>query len=438
MTSAIVILVGLLLLNAIFAMAELAVMTSRHSRLQRAEAMGSRAARDALLLAREPTRFLSVVQLGVTLIGILAGAFGEQRLAGFIADKVRQVEWAAPYAQSVGFTSVIALITVTWLVLGELVPKRIALAYPERVATLIATPLRVLSFLAAWPVKLISMATDGVLSMIGLRHRSDDVSEEDVRALMARAASTGVFSPQEHAILQRVFRTGDLLVRDLMVPRGDIVWIDREATPEQLRVLIGTSPYSHFPVCDGDVDRIVGIIHIKDVIAHGLLSGGEFKLDAIMRQPLFVPELMPALKLLDQLGRTRSHVAVVVNEFGGTEGVLTLNDISGAIVGDVARSHDADAPALLRREDGSLLVDGRLPLIDLVASMGVPASAVDELPDVSTAAGLLMALLGQMPREADAVTWHGWRIEVVDMDGTRIDKLLVARAATAAAPPEDR
>jgi putative hemolysin len=429
-TAALAILVGLLLLNAVFAMAELAVMTSRHSRLQRAEAGGSRAARDALRLARDPTRFLSVVQLGVTLIGILAGAFGEQRLAGFIADKVRQVDWAAPYAQSVGFTSVIAAITVVWLVLGELVPKRIALAYPERVATVIATPLRVLSFLAAWPVRMISLATDGVLALIGLRHRSDDVSEEDVRALMARAASTGVFSPQEHAILQRVFRTGDLLVRDLMVPRGDIVWIDRRSTPEQLRVLIGTSPYSHFPVCDGDVDRIVGIIHIKDVIAHGLLSGGDFALDAIMRQPLFVPEMMPALKLLDQLGRTKSHLAVVVNEFGGTEGVLTLNDISGAIVGDVVRSHDADMPALLKRDDGSLLVDGRLPMIDLMASMGVPAGAIEDLPDVSTAAGLMMALVGRIPREADSVLWRGWRIEVIDMDGTRIDKLLLVRAAS--------
>ena len=427
MGASIAILILLLLVNAGFAMAELAVMTSRHSRLQRLEAHGSRGARDALLLAREPTRFLSVVQLAVTLIGILAGAFGENRLAGFIADRVRAVEWAAPYADTVGFTAVIVAITVAWLVLGELVPKRIALAHPERVATLIATPLRALSLVAALPVRLISMATDGVVALIGLRQRHDDVSEEDVRALMARAASTGVFSPQEHAILQRVFRSGDLMVRDLMVPRGDIVWVDRGATTEQLRVLIGTSPYSHFPVCDGGVDRIVGIIHVKDVIAHGLLSGGSFSVESIMRQPLFVPEMMPALKLLDQLGRTRSHLAVVVNEFGGTEGVLTLNDISGAIVGDVVRSHDADAPAIVRRDDGSFLVDGRLPLIDLVASMGVPASAVDELPDVSTAAGLLIALKGSLPREGDFVTWHGWRLEVVDMDGTRIDKLMVAR-----------
>jgi putative hemolysin len=428
MLISILILAILLILNGILAMSELAMMTSRQSRLQQSARAGSKGAATAVALAREPTRFLSTVQVGITLIGILAGAFGENSLSDELEPLVSQIPIVEPYADTISLVIVVLLITYFSLVVGELVPKRIALAYPELVASTISRPLNILSIVAAWPVKILTVSTEILLKLLRIRPKvGDDVSEDDVRAVIARAAGTGIFTPQELKLFQRTMRAGDLVVRDLMVSRSDIVWIDENEPIDAVRVLVGTSPHSHFPVCRGDIDSLVGVVHVKDLIAYGLIAGRDFKVTAVAHKPHFVPETMPALRLLDQFHTIHNHIAFVVDEFGGTLGMLTLNDVTRAIVGDVSRKGEAAGSTMSRRDEHSWLVDGRLPLHELVIGLELSTEIENQLPDVSTVAGLVTAELGHIPKEGESFLWQGYAIEIVDMDGVRIDKLLITR-----------
>lgn len=428
MLTAIVVLGVLIVLNGVFAMSELAMMTARRSRLQQAVARGSKGAATALALAREPTRFLSTVQVGITLIGILSGAFAEVAISSKIQAQIAAVSTLEPYSDALALIVVVMAITYFSLVLGELVPKRIALAFPERVASTIARPLAALAVVAALPVKVLSASTNLVVRALRIRPREiDDVSEEDVRALVARAASTGVFTRQEQALFQRIMQVGDLTVRDLMVPRTEVVWIEEGTPAEELRVLVGTSPYSHFPVCRGSVDNLVGVVHLKDLITYGLLAGQSFNVSEVARQPRFVPQTMPALRMMDQFSQSKVHIAFVVDEYGGTLGLLTLNDVLSALIGDIGRRGEEPRPQAVRRDDGSWLIDGRMPLPDALDRIGVSTESHAELPDANTVAGLVLALLGHIPREGERVDWRHWRFEVVDMDDARIDKLLATR-----------
>jgi putative hemolysin len=415
----------LLVLNGFFAMSELAMMTSRQSRLQQAAGAGSRGAAAALALAREPTRFLSTVQVGITLIGILAGAFGENALSGKVQEQIAKVSSLAEYSDQIALAIVVLGITYFSLVVGELVPKRIALAYPEAIASFIARPLNLLSKVAAWPVKVLTLSTEALLNVLRVKPReADDVSEEDVKSLVARAASTGIFDPLEHKLFQRVFRIGDLAVSALMVPRADIIWIDENEPIDAVRVLVGTSPHSHFPVCRGTLDQLMGVVHIKDLIAYGLLAGSDFKVTAVAQKPLFIPETTPALRMLDQFQRSKTHVAFVVDEYGGTQGLVTLNDIVRAVVGDIARHNEQSPPQAQRRDDGSWLLDGSLPLHEMVAMLKLSNEIESELPNVNTVAGLALVQFGHVPTAGERAVWQGFVLEVVDMDGSRIDKLL--------------
>lgn len=434
MVTAIVILAILLLLNGLFAMAELAMMTSRQSRLQQSATAGSKGAATALALAREPTRFLSTVQVCITLIGILAGAFGESQLSRGLVPIIASVETLAPYAQTISTVVIVLVITYFSLVVGELVPKRLALAHPEAIATTIARPLHALSIAAAWPVRLLSFSTEAVLKVLRVRpQEGDDVSEDDVKAIIARAAGTGVFTPQELKLFQRTMRAGDLYVRDLMVARTDIVWVDKDEPIDTVRVLVGTSPHSHFPVCDGSLDKIVGVVHVKDLIAYGLIAGKDFKVTDVAQRPVFVPDTMPALRLLEQFQSSRNHLAFVVDEYGGTLGMVTLNDVTRAIIGESRGRGPSSSARMVPRDSRSWLVDGRLPMHELIVGLELPAAAEESIPDVSTVAGLVTMVLGHIPREGEAFAWQGFRIEIVDMDGTRIDKLIVTRTQPPAA-----
>ena len=427
MALAILILASLIVLNGVFAMSELAMMTARRSRLQAAAARGSKGAATAIVLANEPTRFLSTVQVGITLIGILSGALAEKTIASRVREQVVRVELFESYGDEISLAIVVLGITYFSLVLGELVPKRIAMAFPELAASVISRPINLLSVASAWPVRLLSGSTELVLKLLRIKPRQgDDVSEEDVRSLVARAASTGVFTPQEHALFKQTMQVGDLCVHDLMVPRTDIVWIDESINADALRVLLGTSGYSHFPVCKGGLDRLVGVVHIKDLIAYGLLAGGEFDVSVVTRQPLFVPESMPALRMMDEFKRTKVHIAFVVDEHGGTLGLLTLNDVMSALIGDIGRRGEDPKPQAVQRENGSWLMDGRLPLHEALSLLAIELPSEDQ-PDVSTVAGLVLAQLGRIPKRGERMDWMGWRFEVVDMDGARIDQVLVKR-----------
>ncbi|MDX2146016.1 MAG: hemolysin family protein [Planctomycetota bacterium] len=430
MLLAIILLAFLMLLNGVFAMSELAMMTSRQSRLQQAARNGSKGAAAAMKLAREPTRFLSTVQVGITLIGIFAGAFGENAISADLEPLIARVPPLEPYSDVISLVVVVLLITYFSLVVGELVPKRIAMAYPEAVASFISRPLAALSVAAAIPIRLLSASTDLALNVLRIRPRHDDVSEDDVKSLLARAASTGIFTPDELKLFDRTMRTADLVVRDLMVPRRDVVWIDEDDPLDAVRVLVGTSPYSHFPVCRGSLDKVVGVVHIKDLISYSLLSGADFKVAAVAHKPLFIPETMPALRLLDQFQRSKVHIAFVVDEFGSVQGLLTINDVTSAIVGDIRRRGESPAPSMTRRDDGTWLIDGRLPLHEMLLRLEpkIPPDVEAELPDVSTVGGMVSARLGHIAREGETFTWGGWTFEVIDIDGTRIDKVLARLA----------
>jgi putative hemolysin len=389
---------------------------------------GHRGARKALALAREPTRFLSTVQVGITLVAILQGAYGERELVGHVAGWVGQVPALEKHAEGISLGLVVLGLTYAMLVFGELIPKRIALAHPESVATLIAPALSAVSWVAAGPIWVLTSSTERLLGAFGIRARRDEVNEEDVRAIVARAASTGVFDPMEHRIFERALRVGDMTARSLMVPRGSITWIDAGMPAEDVRVLIGTAPFSHFPVCEGSIDRLQGVVHVKDLISYGLLAGAEFKVSAVMQAPLYVPDSMPALKLLQVFQANRTRIAFVVDEHGGLEGLVTANDVVQALLGDLSRGGEDELPGAVRRDDGSWLIDGRLPIPEVLAALGIDAAAAEDLPDVATAAGLVTALLGDLPAVGDRVSWHGWGFEVADLDGRRVDKLLVSPA----------
>lgn len=428
MLTAILVLAFLLFFNGVFAMAELAVMTSRHSRLQQAANAGSRSAAAALALAREPTRFLSTVQVGITLIGVLAGAYAERALSGSVESLIARLPWVSEYSDSLALVLVVLVITYFSLVLGELVPKRIAIAFPETVASLIARPLALLSRIVALPVRILTVSTEAVMRVLRVpTRRADDLSEDDVKALLSRAASTGVFDPSEQRLFQRLFRASDLRVAELMVPRAEIVWIPETATAREMRVLVGTSPYSHFPVCRGGIDRIVGVVHIKDLIAFGLLAGAEFSVRDVAREPLFVPENTPALRVLDTFRERRSHIAFVVNEYGGIEGLVTINDIVRALIGDIVRRGDPAPARITRRADGSWLLDGAAPFHQVAVALEIPASLEAEHPTVNTVAGLVLALSGHFPARGESVEWAGYRFEVTDAGGTRIEKVVATR-----------
>ncbi len=428
MLTASLVLLVFILLNGVFAMSELAMMTARRSRLHHAADRGSRSAATALRLAGQPTRFLSTVQICITLIGVLSGAYAENNISTEVQAWIERFPPLAPYSDGIALVLVVLTITFISLVLGELVPKRIALAHPEAVASAIARPLATLAVIAAVPVKILSVSTDLVVKLLRIKPRTgDDVSEDDVQALVARAASTGVFTPQEHALFKRTMHVADLTVADLMIPRNDIVWIDEDCSQDALRVLVGTSPYSHFPVCRGDMDTVLGVVHLKDLITYGLLAGQEFKVSAVARPPLFVPESMPALRMMDDFRRTKNHIAFVVDEYGATLGLLTLNDVLSALVGDIGRRGEEPKPKGVRRHDGSWLLDGRLPLLDAMGLLAIDLDSEAQLPDARTVAGLVLALLGHIPKAGEHTDWRGWRFEVVDLDGARIDQILAQK-----------
>lgn len=407
------------------------MMTSRRSRLQQSASRGNRGAAAALRLADEPTRFLSTVQVGITLIGILSGALAEDAISSEVQRVVALVPWLAGASDGIALVVVVLLITYFSLVVGELVPKRIAMAYPEAVASSIARPLSVLSKVFAVPTRVLSVSTELVLGVLRVKHADgEDVSAEDVRAVVARAASTGVFTSQEHQLFQRIMRLGELIVRDLMVPRSEMVWVDEEMSTEVLRVVVGTSPHSHFPVCRGGPDRVVGVVHIKDLIAYGMLAGREFRVSAVAQKPLFAPETMPALKLMEEFKRRKTHIAFVVDEYGAVLGLLTLNDVISALVGNIARRGDEPKPTAVRREDGSWLMEGRMALHEAALTLGIEPELEAELPDVSTVAGMVIARLGHIPVVGERTEWAGWRFEVVDMDATRVDQVLAMPMGT--------
>ena len=419
----------LVLLNGFFAMSEMAVIASRRARLSARAARGDHRARRVLQIAERPSRFLSTVQVGITLVGILAGAIGGATVGERLAELFGQVSLLAPVADAAGFAVVVIVTTYLSLILGELVPKQIALSHPERIASRVAGPMRTLSALAAPVVSLLEGSTNLVMRATGLRRvGSDHVSEEEVRTLIAEGTKAGVFEPAEKDMMIAVMRLADRPARAFMTPRPDIAWLDLDDSPEETRRKLLGSKFSRLPVAKGSLDEVVGVIQRTDLLDR-YLEGKPLKLTEAVRQAPVVHDAAPALKVLQALKQSAVHLALVVDEYGALEGLVTATDVLEAIVGEF-REQGVEPALVHRREDGSWLMDGGLSTHQVQDTLGLTDFPTDR--GFHTLAGFVLAELEHVPRPGEHFEWGGYRFEVVDMDGRRIDKVLVSRIEPAA------
>lgn len=430
-SSELVIILLLLLGNGVFAMAEIAMVSARKARLKQMADDGDANAARALAIANEPTRFLSTVQVGITLIGTLAGAFGGARVADNLVTYFEQIPVLAAYAQPLGFGIVVVTITLLSVVIGELVPKRLGLTNPERIAMFMAGPMSFLSRIAYPVVHLLTVSTEGILKIFGIRaNKEAPVSEEEVNILIEQGMQAGVFNRAEKEMVEGVLELDQLSVTALMTPRPKMVFLNLDDAEETNWRKIVASGHSHFPVYQGNRDHVVGMVSVKAIWANTAF-GLSTNLRNLLTPPVVVPETMIAIQLLEQFKRTGKHLALVADEFGSIQGLVTINDVFKAIVGALPESGQRSAPEAKQREDGSWLVDATLTTDDLKSLL-----QLDELPhetetDFQTLGGFVMTHFGRIPSAGDHFQHDGWRFEVVDMDRHRVDKVLVSRVAAA-------
>jgi putative hemolysin len=417
---------SLILVNGIFSMTEIAVVSARRVRLDQAAARGSAGAARAVQLKENPDRFLSTVQIGITLVGILSGAFGGALLSDNMADVVRQVPVLEPYAVSIGFGIVIVVITYFSLVIGELVPKNIALNRPETIASLFSRPMHLVSRFTAPAVALLSLSTRLILKVLRI-HESQDaaITEEEIKAHIAHGARTGVLDEAEQELIESVIKLDDQRITALMTPRVKIVWLDLDDNVETNRKKLIDSQYSRLPVCRGQLDEVVGIVKARELLGH-VLAGGDLDLEQLVKQPVFVPESATALELLEIFKTSSTHVALVIDEFGAIVGLVTINDVLEAIVGDLPVGGIVDLSVVIR-DDGSMLVDGHLSIPDLKDILEIADFPEEERDAYQTLGGFVLTRLERLPVVGNKFEWEGWTFEVVDMDGRRVDKVLVSR-----------
>lgn len=429
-----VIILLLILANGIFAMSEIAVVAARKIRLQQRAEEGDHRAQAALTLANSPAQFLSTVQFGITLVGVLAGAYGGARLSAPLADLIRGVALLAPYADPIALGTVVAAITVLSLILGELVPKNVALQYPESIASWVARPMQLLSRIGGPLVRVLTGATTLVMRVFGIKGSAEGgLTEDEIRAVISEGAETGVLEPAEESIVQRVFQLGDQRVAAIMTPRVDIEWVDIDIAPEKLRLFLASHAHTQFVVCQGDLDNVLGTVRSADLLP-AVLRGGAINLRSMLREPLFVPDSMRAFQLLEAFRSSHKHVAIVMDEFGAVEGLVTVTDLLEGLVGalpaDAADAHGS----FVARGDGSWLVEGSASMEEVTGKFDLTVPD-DESGAYHTLAGFVMARLGHVPRTADAFEWQNVRFEVVDMDGRRVDKVMISRAPSPQSPP---
>jgi len=424
-----VVILLLLALNGVFAMSELAIVTARKVRLEQRAEDGDPGAKAALALAHEPTQFLSTVQVGITLIGVLAGAFGGATISESVAALLRTVPTLARYADGIALGIVVTGITYLSLVIGELVPKRVALSNPERVAALVARPMRVVAKVAAPLVVLLTGPTNLLLRLFGIRVSSEpSITAEEIRALIEQGAESGVVAQAEHELVEGVFRLGDRLVADVMTQRLQLEWLNLEESADAIRAQVVDQPRATYLVCEEAVDNVAGVLHAEHLLAQ-CIRGGSLDIRALLQQPLFVPSTMTALKLLDQFRTSRQHIAVALDEFGGLQGAVLLDDLLEAIVGQLPTTDESSAPIIQRRDEHTWLMAGSVPLEDVEATLDIGEIPDDVRRGVRTLGGFVMTLLSRVPKVGDAVEWDGLRARVESMDGRRIDRVVVTRIA---------
>ena len=424
----IALLLFLILLNGVFAMSEIAVVSSRKARLQRLADDGSPGAHSALALHAEPATFLSTIQVGITSIGILSGAIGETALADPLAAWLAQFAAIESYARAIALTIVVGGLTYFSVVVGELVPKRLGLLAPEGTASLIARPMNMLSRLTRPVVWLLSASSSVLLRVIGARRKEEPpVTDDEIKVLMHQGAEAGIFHQSEREIVSNVLRLDEQRIGAIMTHRTDIYLIDLDDPEQVIRRQIAESPYARIVVCRDGLDHIAGILRTSDLLKPAL-ADEPLNIEAVLRPPLYVPDSVSTTQLLESFRAARMQFALIVDEYGDLEGLVTLTDVLTSIVGDLPSFGSPDEQDVVEREDGSRLVDGSVAIERLKAVLEI----VDDLPGeeenaFNTLGGFVMHMLGHIPVVADHFDWEGWRFEVMDMDRNRVDKILVAR-----------
>jgi putative hemolysin len=405
----------------------MAIVSARKARLQQLANEGDTKALAALALAQSPDTFLSTVQIGITLVGILTGIFGGAIIAEKLGAAFNLIPLIAPHGDIYATAFVVVIITICTLIFGELVPKRLALAHSESLARIVAAPMNMLSRIAKPMVWFLSNATTLVLRLLRVPVSTEpSVTEEEVKILIEQGTEAGTFHQTEKDMIDRVFRLADRSVSVLMTPRPAIVWLNLDDSPDSIRLTIAQNTYSFFPVSRGTLDDVVGIARSKNVLSQ-VMTDSTFDLTTLLVPPLFVLETTPALKVLERFKQSGTHLALVVDEYGSVAGLVTFDDILESIFADVPDADNEEYKPIIEREDGSLLIDGMLPIDEFADALRLPRLHGDELHGYQTVGGFVMQRLGTLPIEGRHFEWNGLRIEVVDMDGRRVDKVLVTR-----------
>ncbi|AVA33912.1 MAG: HlyC/CorC family transporter [Burkholderiaceae bacterium] len=432
----IAIILALILLNGLFAMSEIALVTARKARLQRHIDEGDRGAMAAVKLGEDPTRFLSTVQIGITSIGVLNGVVGESTLAAPLGAWLQGFGVSATTAGYVATAIVVAGLTYFSIVLGELVPKRLGQLAPEAIARMAARPISFLAVASTPFVKLLSSSTRLVLRLLGVKtNRGPAVTEEEIHALLVEGSEAGIIEQQEHTMVRNVFRLDDRQLASLMVPRGDVVYLDVEESEDENLRRIEESDHARFPVVRGGMHDILGVVSARQMLAKRL-RGEKAELTAVLQPAVFVPESVTGMELLENFRSSGGQVAFVIDEYGEVLGLVTLQDLVEAITGEFKPDAAGDEWAV-QRDDGSWLLDGLIPIPELKDRIGLRAVPEEAKERYHTLSGMLLLLLGRLPQTTDAVQWEDWKFEIVDMDGKRIDKVLASRVPAEDGPEPD-
>ncbi|WP_336517909.1 hemolysin family protein [Pollutibacter soli] len=414
------ILIGLILLNGLFSMAEIALVSARKARLEAQANKGDARAKAALDLANKPETFLSTVQIGITLIGILTGIYSGEKIVDDVVVQLEKLPMLKNYANGIATAIVVILVTFLSLILGELVPKRLGLIAPEAIAKLVAGPMKLINIIT-WPfVWLLNITTNLLVKLFNIKSTDNQVTEEEIKAIISEGTETGAIEATEQEIIERVFHLGDRNITSLMTHRSDIIWFEENDSEITIKEKILQEPHSVYPICKGSIDNIKGIVSIKDMY----VTPDNTPFKNVMKPALFVPENNSPYQLLEHFKVSKIHTCFIVDEYGTLLGLITINDILEAIVGELPQQ-DVEDYEVKEREDGSFLVDGQIPFYDFLSKFEKTEWMNEGEQEFDTLAGFILHRLQRIPNTGDSMEWSGFHFEILDMDGHRIDKVLV-------------